>query len=177
MDSKNPILVRLPNCTIIQNTHECYLPIKNLPKEAILVRVFPQLNSASLLSIRQLCDAGCEATMNGRRLNVYLNNKLILTGPRNKANKMWEVTFNNTLDPIIPSSASNIPSANHITTIPSSAINTTTNHLLNNMYRLTTTSSVILYLHAVAFFPVKSTWLKAIKKNFNATCCSLHTTW
>ena len=169
--AKNPISVKLPNGTIIQNTHECYLPIPNLPKEAILARIFPQLHSASLLSIGQLCDAGCEATMNERRLNVYLNNELILTGPRNKENKMWEVTFKDTLHPNMPSSVSlhpNMPSSvcNIITNTTS---NTHTNQLLNNVYRLTTTSSVIMYLHAVAFFPVKSTWLKAIKKNFYAT--------
>ena len=40
---------------------------------------------------------------------------------------------------------------------------------MNNVYRLTTKISVILYLHAVSFFPVKSSWLKATKKNFYAT--------
>ena len=165
--AKNPISVKLPNGTIIQNTHECYLPIPNLPKEAILARIFPQLHSASLLSIGQLCDAGCEATMNERRLNVYLNNELILTGPRNKENKMWEVTFKDTLHPNMPSYVSlhpNMPSS-VCKIVTNTTSNTHTNQLLNNVYRLTTTSSVILYLHAVAFFPVKSTWLKAIKKN------------
>lgn len=101
--------------------------------------------------------------MNGKELNVYLNNKLILTGPRNKVNKIWEVTFNGNFDTITdPSNAINTPSAKNITTH-------TMEHLLNNMYRLTMTSSVILYLHTVAFFPVKSTWLKAIKNNFYTT--------
>ena len=34
------------------------------------------------------------------------------------------------------------------------------------VFLLSTTSSAILYLHAAALFPVKSTWLKEIKNNF-----------
>ena len=37
---------------------------------------------------------------------------------------------------------------------------------LHSVFHLSSTSSVILYLHAAAFFPVKSTRLKAIKDNF-----------
>ena len=76
---------------------------------------------------------------------------------------MWEVTLNvNTNTNLIKdqNNASTQNLANHIT------IRYNTEHVLNNVYILTTTISVILYLHAVAFFPVNSTWLKEIKNNF-----------
>ena len=71
--AKYPISVHLPNGKIIKNTHECYLPIPQLPKEAVLARIFPELSSASLLSIGQLCDAGCNAKLDANTIDIYLH--------------------------------------------------------------------------------------------------------
>ena len=37
-------------------------------------------------------------------------------------------------------------------------------HVANNVYELPTTAQAIRYLHAACGFPVKSTWIKAIKR-------------
>ena len=147
--TKFPITVKLPDGTRNQNTHECYLPIPSLPNDAFIARIFPQLQTASLLSLGQLCDAGCTATLNQNELAVYLKGNKILTGSRNFITKMWEVKFIST-----DTKASVVPSC-----LPS----------INNVYLMSTTSSLITYLHAAAFFPAKSTWLQAIKNNFFAT--------
>ena len=86
--AKFPITVKLPDGTRIQNTHECYLPIPNLPHDAIIARIFPQLQTASLLSLGQLCDAGCKATLDQDELVVYLRGDIILKGDRNFSTKM-----------------------------------------------------------------------------------------
>ena len=98
MVCKNAISLQFPIGSIIQNTHQCYLPIPDLPKKSVIERIFPHLNSASLLLTRQLCDTGCNATMSGQKLQVYLNGEIILTGTCNKINNMWEVTFNSKAD-------------------------------------------------------------------------------
>lgn len=129
--------------------YRCYLPIPNLPHDTVIARIFPQLQTASLLSLRQLCDAGCNATLNKDELAVYLRGNKILKGSRNFITKVWEVKFMST-DTKASVESYFVPS-------------------INNVYRLSTTSSVITYLHAAAFFPAKSTWLQAIKNDFFAT--------
>ena len=50
--AKDPITVRLPNGDQLKNTHDCFLPIPNLPQDTDTARIFPGLQTASLLSIR-----------------------------------------------------------------------------------------------------------------------------
>ena len=148
----DPITVRLPNGDKLQNTHECFLPIPQLPKGSITARIFPGLHTASLLSIGELCDAGCKATFLQYTLRIKYRKEIILTGVRNFTTGMWEVK----LPQIVH--ADNSPKILPETQLPA----------LNSVFRLSTTSSAILYLHAAALFPVKSTWLKAIK-NFKSS--------
>ena len=155
----DPITVRLPNGEKLKNTHECYLPIPELPTESITARIFPGLHTASLLSIGQLCDVGCEATFVKNNLKITYQNKIIVTGDRNFHTGMWEVTLPQSPDtltgnqkiPLLP--PPNPPCAKQQPNI-------------HSVFRLSTTSSAILYLHAAALFPVKTTWLRAIKNNF-----------
>ena len=87
----DPITVRLPNGDKLKNTHEYFLPIPQLPQDSITARIFPGLHTASLLSIGQLCDAGCQATFLKHILQISYENRIILTGDRNFRTGMWEV--------------------------------------------------------------------------------------
>ena len=118
--AKFPITVKLPDGTRIQNTNECYLPIPDIPHDSIITRIFPQLQTASLLSLGQLCNAGCDATFNKDTLAVYLRGKKILKGSRNYVTKMWEVNFPPN-DTKAPTESCCLP-------------------VINNVYRLSTTS-------------------------------------
>ena len=44
---------------------------------------------------------------------------------------------------------------------------------LNNLYHIATISEKVKYLHAAAFIPVVSMWLKVIEKEFFLTCPGL----
>ena len=143
-----PISVNLPNGTKITNKYETHLPLPHLPKTACLARIFNELSSVSLISIGQLCNAGCQATFDKNSVTITLNDTTILKGHRNHFNQLWEVNLD---------------------TIHSTPINTThenKNNVLNNIYRLSSKPSIITYLHAACGYPVKSTWLQAIKKGF-----------
>ena len=135
--SKSPISVKLPNGTRIFNSHEVYLPISSLPQSACLARIFPELTSVSLILICQLCDAGCKAKFDDKKVVVTKNNKTILTGSRNHFNKLWDISISSMTDPtptqIVPRKPDNM-------------------FLLNNVFQLSSHSSVILYLHAACFF-------------------------
>jgi hypothetical protein len=56
-----PFTVILPNGEAITSTHTAELDLGNIPLGAHTCHLFPHLRSRSLLSIRQLCDHGCEA--------------------------------------------------------------------------------------------------------------------
>ena len=76
----------------MSSSHTGELPIPELPAEARLCHLFPALGNMSLLSIGQLCDAGCQATFDATTASITYNNKVILTGTRSTAtNKLWHL--------------------------------------------------------------------------------------
>ena len=85
---KNGIKVVLPNNNTMQATHEALLDIPQLPEKARRTHLFPYLASGSLLSIGQLCDAGCTALFDKYKLYIFFNGKIILQGTRQKS-KLW----------------------------------------------------------------------------------------
>ena len=133
-----------PNKHVIKNTHETFVPIPGLPESARLARIFPQLTSASLLSITQLCDAGCQAIFDKDTIKIIKDGKTLLTGYRNFVNNLWEITLGSQKTP------------------PPQLPNTKHNYSLYNVFKMSGLSSIINYLHGACFFPVKSTWLAAI---------------
>ena len=67
------IEVMLPNSARMKSTHTAMLRMDNLPPEARRVHIFPHLASGSLLSIGQLCDAGCIALFDKQKLYIFNN--------------------------------------------------------------------------------------------------------
>ena len=85
-----PLQVGLADASIIESTHEGYLPIDGLPKEATAAHLFPALGQTSLLSIGQLCDHGCEAHFTATTVTVTYKDSIILQGQRNPStNGLW----------------------------------------------------------------------------------------
>ena len=107
------------------------LPIPNFPHNAVIVQIFPELQIALLISFGQLCDAGCNVTLNKQELTVYLQGQKIPKGSRNLITKMLGVK-NMSTDTKHIEEFSFLPST-------------------NNTYCLSTTSSVIAYLHEAEF--------------------------
>ena len=88
--TNSPIDVHLPDHTTMLSTVTALLPIPQLPHQARAVHTFPALGDTSLISIGQLCDAGCQANFNATTAEVYFQQKLILTGQRNsKTSGLW----------------------------------------------------------------------------------------
>ena len=119
------------------NTHEGYLPIPSLPKTARKAYIFPALADTSLISIGQLCDAGCEAHFTKTDVSIEHQGKLILHGVRNQRTQgLWHLQL-----PGVQKAMATIPSR----TKPEDLVN---------------------FAHAALYFPVQSTMLRAIQKGF-----------
>jgi hypothetical protein len=133
----NPIAIRNPNGSIMYSTHEAELDLPLLPKAARQVHIVPELANHSLLSIGQLCDAGCDVSFNATNVTVCYDNQPILTGQRTPATQLWH------LQPP--------------TTIPAQA---------NAAVGSATPAQIVAFAHAALFSPTLSTLLEALKRRF-----------
>ena len=64
----------------MQSTHEADLDIPHLPLAARHIHLCPDLKSLSLISMGQLCDAGCIVTFDAENVTVKYNNLVVLDG-------------------------------------------------------------------------------------------------
>ena len=85
-----PLRVSLPDHSTMQSTHVVDLHIPDLPPEACIAHLFPALGDTSLISIGQLCDAGCIAIFTSDTVKIQLHDKVLLQGTRSLAtNRLW----------------------------------------------------------------------------------------
>ena len=90
----NPIIVTVANGERVQSTHDGFLDISGLPPRARCAHVIPGIKH-SLLSIVQLCNAGCEIVFCRWALNmeVRYKGKVIMRG-KNAINGLWYIRTN-----------------------------------------------------------------------------------
>ena len=123
----------------MQATHTCELNIPHLPHAARQAHMFDELASGSLLSIGQLCDAGCTAWFDKKKLYIFYQGKIIMQGTRQR-NKLW------TMDEPI-----------------------TQHHSLNSVVDAPTIAERIKFYHASLFSPTMTTLENAIKAGYLVT--------
>ena len=137
--------VTLPNDANMKPTKRAVLPFPGLSKQAAETFIYPDLQSASLISVGKLCDDGCHVTFYDDRVDAIKHNKLVLQGYRNRKDGLWDVP---------------IPTAsNHAET--SSIINYA-NVIIPADKSI---KELINYFGACLFSPPKSTFLQAAKNN------------
>ena len=79
----------LPNT--IESAQQGILPLeKELSKTAKTALVLPNLQSAPLITLGQLCDDNYNITLNKNTFEVYKNNTNILKGYRNHRDSLWD---------------------------------------------------------------------------------------
>ena len=84
--------VLLPNRETITANQKGQLPLSSaLSTRAQTAMILPQLKSASLISIGQLCDDECDVLLNKQHLIAIKDKKVILTGVRNPYDKLWDI--------------------------------------------------------------------------------------
>ena len=100
-------LIVLPNGDTISASSKRILPISSkLSTQVRTAMILLGLNSASLISIDQLCDDECNIYLNKKTLIAVKDKEIILEGTRNHTDGLWD----------IPVQKSSITEINH--TIP-----------------------------------------------------------
>jgi hypothetical protein len=136
----------MPNGAGLASTHTCTLNAPSLPPKACDGHILPGPSSHSLLSIAKFCDQGCDIRFSTNVCQVFLDNVLLLEGPRDPTTNLW-------LLPLCPN-PKEPPATGHMP------------HLgIPHAYQTSTKADLLKYLHAAAFSPVPSTWKAAIANN------------
>ena len=92
--SKVPLKVALPDGSYMYSTHTAELSLPQIPTAARIAHLFPALGNTSLLSIGQLCDAGCTAHFDNSSVSIHFKGSTILSGMRNHTtNHLWSINF------------------------------------------------------------------------------------
>ena len=135
--SQNPITVALADHSTMQSYAEGDLPIPGLPPEALKAHEFEALGPTSLISIPQLCDAGCEANFVREKATIKHNNQDIMQGHRdNTTNGLWTLQLQHQ------------ETANSVT------------------HKSTLTEDLVAYVHTSLFSPTVSTLKTALRKGY-----------
>jgi hypothetical protein len=134
--SARPLLVNLPDGTTMASSHSAQIHLPNVPHTAGMAHIFSSLNTASLISIGQLCDHNCTAVFTKTKVEVNnANNNIVIQGQR-EPDGLWHLNLKN-------------PTA-HTTRQPNHSANLST--LAHQ-----STSDRIAFMHAAAGYPVLST--------------------
>ena len=84
--------VQLPDSSMIPSTEQGNLPLSpHFSASATKTCVLPNLKSANLISLGQLCDDGCTIILNQDTMNVIKNNTTVLKGIRNRKDGLWDI--------------------------------------------------------------------------------------
>eukprot|EP00804_Cyclotella_cryptica_P004232 CCRYP_014565-RA/>CCRYP_014565-RA protein AED:0.39 eAED:0.39 QI:0/0/0/1/0/0/3/0/607 len=176
----------LPTGTTTTATTQAHL-LLNVRTPANTVDIVPNLHQ-TLLSGSKFADANYTAVYNKHKVNFYDSNTInitehpVLTGYRCPHTGLWQVplrpiTVNETTNTLIldskcglqsTSTRYRVPTPTHIHKHLQASLECNTEHMLN-IYELPSIAQSIMYLHAAASFPTKSTWLSAICKGNYST--------
>jgi len=141
---------------MITSTHEGYLRLPHLSKEASKTHLFPNIQ-ASLISVEQLCDSGCIATFDQDKVVVMFDNHVVLTGHRDFTTGMWQVPLptNSATNPL--QATEDLPGPNILQHAAHAAV--AAESLLER----------IAFLHACAGSPAVSSFCTAIDAGYYTT--------
>lgn len=82
-----------PTLETIKATKAGSLPLaqKNLSDDARKAHIFSKLGSASLISVANMCDDGCQVLFDRNHAYITKNKKLLITADRNWQDKLWDI--------------------------------------------------------------------------------------
>jgi hypothetical protein len=129
-------------------THEAELDLPCLPRAARRVHIVPALSTASLLSIGQLCDAGCCVTFDAASMTVHFNDRVLLTGARTPSTGLWHLSLSFTPATALPAQSPAPPPSSY------SAVTSAT------------PAELVAFAHATLFSPALSTLRVALARGY-----------
>jgi hypothetical protein len=143
--TSRPIPVHLPDKSTMSNTHEGCINVPQLLPEACKAYLFHDMQS-SLVSIGQLCDAGCITTFDKDTVNIRKDGAVILQGTRDPTTGLWTVDLQAQ------------PAQPHLV-----------QHVAMSVIAAETIGERIAFLHACVGSPAIATFRKAIDAGYFTT--------
>jgi hypothetical protein len=86
-----PLAIYNPNDAIIYSTHTAEINVPSLPRSTRVCHIVLGLRSYSLISIGQLCDAGCEVLFLIASVSIGFKNAIIMQGARARDTGLWHL--------------------------------------------------------------------------------------
>jgi len=84
--------VYLPNDTILCAEHKGQLALStHLLTKAQTAHVLEEIAESSLISLGQLCNNNCITALDKNAINIFKNDKCIITGTHNKRDGLWDI--------------------------------------------------------------------------------------
>ena len=148
-----PINVGTANGQMVTSTETATLPINQLSADFPTTGYIMPSFTNTIIGVELICNADCKIFFTKKDVVVILpEGKTILTVWREKnLPKLWRF-------PLKPNEQGKIDTKTNLITTAA-----------HNAYNLPNLEALVRYMHTAAGFPVKSTWLKAIKKGNFAT--------
>ena len=84
-----PTPVKTPNGGIIYATHSCEVDCLQLPPAARQGLIVPEIQHHLLISIRQLCESGCQVLFIEKVCHVYYKGRLVTEGAEHPQTNLW----------------------------------------------------------------------------------------
>ena len=146
-----PIAIHNPNGEIMYSTHTAELFLPDLPLAARQVHIVPALESQSLISIGQFCDAGCTVAFTATTVTVSLDSSVILTGQRTALTRLWQLDVPSPSPS--PAAQASAPSPHQFPVAQA-----------NSAIGSATPAELVAFAHASLFSPSLSTLSSALAK-------------
>jgi hypothetical protein len=140
-ECKEDIRIKAANGSIMRATHIAELNYPNLPERARRVYVVPELAGRTLISVGQLCDAGCTVQFEAEKCRIQYKGETVLYGTRSNGNTLWQLEQ---------------PIMNAIVQMHEAAA-----AIHNN-----TAAEITRFMHATMGYPTIATLKRAIMKGF-----------
>lgn len=132
---------------------DIYLPNTpaTFPNSALQIYVVPALKTKSLMSLGQLCDAGCTVHLTSTTLNVLYKGTCILQGTRTQESRLWHVQLERAPEPPV---------------IPPTTLQETVEHTAYLAAGGSTPAHLVAFHHASLGAPALTTLEKALRLNY-----------
>jgi Reverse transcriptase (RNA-dependent DNA polymerase) len=118
-------------------THEAELDIPTLPKAARHIFIVPELADKTLLSVSQLCQAGCQVIFHDKAVTVHYGGKVVLKGAMTARSALWQME---------------VPTEKE----------TEIYYTANAAIHFNTAAEIVKFMHAAMGYPVLATLHKAL---------------
>jgi len=167
-----PLAIYNPNGAVMYSTHTAEINVPSLPRSARVCHIVPGLRLYSLISIGQLCDAGCEVLFLTASVSIGFQNTVIMQGARARDTGLWHLDLTRpslplgtppiTMSSLLSNDGQNSKVAGSNPGSPTAPLLQTCLTAVGSA----TPQALVTFSHAALFSPALSTLTTALAKGF-----------